>query len=154
MAADNQSARLAALDHVPRGARIVHLVSEDCAALWTLPRNSHLGAMAIVRRHAFSNDQWAIEGTSLLSIRYAEAGRFRSDPSQMVRPRECANAEVFTLEQSLAAIPPGAFDYLWLIDSAARYPRLPAGTALAWSGPGSSLYRLGGAPKDVGLGPQ
>ena len=154
MAATNQSARLAALDHVPRGARMVHLVSEDCAALWALPRNSHLGAMAIVRRHAFSNDQWAVEGTSLLSIRYTEAGRFRFDASQLVRPRQCANAEVFTLDQSLAAIPPGAFDYLWLIDSAARGPRLPAGTTLVWSGPGSSLYRLGGAPKDVSLGPQ
>ncbi len=154
MAATNQSERLAALDHVPRGARMVHLVSEDCAALWALPRNSHLGAMAIVRRHAFSNDQWAVEGTSLLSIRYTEAGRFRFDASQLVRPRQCANAEVFTLDQSLAAIPPGAFDYLWLIDSAARGPRLPAGTTLVWSGPGSSLYRLGGAPKDVGLGPQ
>ena len=154
IAANNQSARLAALDHVPQGARMLHLVSEDCAALWAVPRNTHLGAMAIVRRHAFSNDQWAVEGTSLLSIHYAEAGRFQTDPSQIVRPRECANAESFTLEQSLAAIPPTAFDYLWLIDSAAGTPRLPAGTTLVWSGPGSGLYRLGGAPKDVGLGPQ
>ncbi|HEV2043305.1 MAG TPA: hypothetical protein VGR05_01380, partial [Sphingomicrobium sp.] len=79
---------------------------------------------------------------------------FRSDPSQIVRPRSCANAEIITLEQSLATIPPGAFDYLWLIDSAARNPPLPPGATLVWSGPGSRLYRLGGAPKDVGLGPQ
>ena len=154
IAANNQSARLVALDHVPRGARMVHLVSEDCATLWAQPRNTHLGAMAIVRRHAFSNDQWGIEGTSLMSILYSDAGRFRFDPSQMVRPRQCANAKVFTLDQSLRAIPPGAFDYLWLIDIAAPDPRLPAGATLVWSAPGSRLYRLGGASKDVGLGPQ
>ena len=154
IAANNQSARLAVLDHVPRGARLVHLVNEDCATLWTLPRNTHLGAMAIVRRHAFSNDQWGIEGTSLLSIRYAAAGRFRFDPSQMVRPRQCANAKSFTLDQSLRAIPPGAFDYLWLVDTAAPDPGLLAQATLVWSGPGSRLYRLGGSPKDIGLGPQ
>ena len=53
IASDNQSERLAALDHVPRGARLVHFVAEDCATLWALTRNTQLGAMAIVRRKAF-----------------------------------------------------------------------------------------------------
>ena len=74
------------LDHVPRGARLVSLVGQACRGLWSLPRNTHLPAMAIVRRHAFSNDQWAIDGANLLSVRYRQAGDFIADPSQIVRP--------------------------------------------------------------------
>ena len=154
IAANNQSARLAALDHVPRGARLVHLVNEDCASRWALPRNSHLGAMGIVRRSSFSNDQWVVEGVNLLGVHYPGAGRFIADSSQIVRPAACANAKEFTLDQSLRALPPGVFEYLWLIDAVPSDPSLLAGTTLVWSGPGSRLYRLNGAPKDVGLGPQ
>ncbi|MCY7281697.1 MAG: hypothetical protein LH610_12550 [Sphingomonas bacterium] len=154
MAANNQSARLTALDHVPRGARLVHLVNEDCSTQWALPRNTHLGAMAIVRRQAFSNDQWQVEGSNLLRVTYTQARYFIADPSQMIEPAGCRPRKTATLEQSLRAIPPGAFDYLWLIDAVPDDPRLLAGATLVWSGPGSRLYRLSGAPKDVGLGPQ
>ena len=44
------------------GARVATLVGRACGDGWPLPRNSHLGAMVIVRRHGFSNDQWMIEG--------------------------------------------------------------------------------------------
>ena len=140
IAANNQSARLAALDHVPVGARLVHLVSEDCATLWALPRNTHLGAMAIVRRNAFSNDQWAVEGANLLSVNYAEAGRFRADPSQIVRPPSCPNADFRPIDKALVAIPRDAFDYVWTIDLPPHDPALLAGYTLIWRGPGSLLY--------------
>ena len=139
IASNNQSARLAALDHVPKGARLVHLVSEDCGALWALPRNTHLGAMAIVRRHAFSNDQWAVEGANLLSVHYSAAGRFRADPSQIVRPAACANRDARPVGEALAAIPADAFDYVWTIDVPPGAAS-PAGFALIWQGPGSLLY--------------
>ena len=153
MAADNQSTRLAALDHVPRGAAMVHLVERDCAMAWELPRNIHLGAMAIVRRDAYSNDQWVIPGINLLNVRFAEAGAFKGDPSQVVRPLGCHPSQGLTLEQSIRSIPPGAFDYLWLIDTPPANPALLARITLVWSGPGSKLYRLG-SPEDVALGPQ
>jgi len=140
IAANNQSARLAALDHVPQGARLVHLVSEDCASLWALPRNTHLGAMAIVRRNAFSNDQWAVEGANLLSVRYTEAGRFRSDPSQIVRPARCANRDARPVETALGEIPVDAFDYVWTIDLPAGPPPVLPDYRLVWRGPGSLLY--------------
>jgi hypothetical protein len=154
IASNNHSERLAALDHVPRGARLVHFVAEDCATLWALPRNTHLGAMAIVRRNAFSNDQWAVKGANLLSVHFDEAGRFRSDPSQIVRPAACANRDARAIDATLAEIPLDAFDYVWLIDADANDPRLPGGAKLIWKSPGSLLYKLNGSPKDVGLSPQ
>ena len=68
MAADDQQAKLEALNHVPMGARAVTLVGMPCRGLWPLPRNTHLGAMVIVRRHGFSNDQWVVEGANLLPL--------------------------------------------------------------------------------------
>jgi hypothetical protein len=150
LAANDQAAKLQALDQVPRGARLVTLVGQDCGGLWALPRNTHLGAMAIVRRHAFSNDQWTIEGANLLSVRYRQAGHFIADPSQIVRPSECASSELWSVDRALAAIPPGAFDYVWLVDPPAYDPRLLDGMRPIWRGQGSLLYavsKTGGPPQ-------
>ena len=142
-AANDQHARLEALNHVPRGARLVSLVGQECHRLWTLPRNTHLPAMAIVRREAFSNDQWAVEGANLLSVRYREAGHFFADPSQIVRPAECPNRDAWAVDRSLRAIPHDAFDYLWLIDVPPHDPASLNGMTLVWRGPGSLLYAVG-----------
>lgn len=143
LAANDQAAKLQALDHVPPGAALVTLVGQDCGGLWALPRNTHLGAMAIVRRHAFSNDQWAIEGANLLFVRFREAGHFIADPSQIVRPSECANSEISSIDHALSAIPRHAFDYVWLIDAPPHDPRLVNGMTPIWRGPGSLLYAVG-----------
>lgn len=142
IAADAQEARLRALDRLPRGARLLHLAGQMCADRWALPRNSHLGGMALVRRHAFSNEQWAIDGANLLEVRFTEAGRFRSDPSQIVRETRCATPQRWSADQALRAIPKGVFDYAWLIDMPPYDARLTAGWSLVWSGEGSLLYRL------------
>ena len=119
------------------------LVGQDCGGLWALPRNTHLGGMAIVRRHAFSNDQWTIEGANLLSVRYRQAGHFIADPSQIVRPPDCASSEIWSADQALAAIPRDAFDYVWLVDLPAHDPRLLDGLTPIWRGEGSLLYAVG-----------
>src|SRR5690348_12817190 len=62
MAADDQRAKLTALNHVPEGSRVITLTGMTCSEYWPLLRNSHLGAMVIVRRDGFSNDQWLLEG--------------------------------------------------------------------------------------------
>lgn len=147
IAADNQSARLAALDHVPRGARLVHFVSEDCATLWALPRNTHLGAMATVRRHAFTNDQWAIDGANLLTVRNVAAGRFMADPSQIVRPARCANRDAWPISRAFQAFPRDVFDYVWTIDAGPQPAGQPAGFVPVWRGPGSFLYAKPGLAK-------
>lgn len=145
IAADDQQRKLAALDRVPVGARLVHLSGQRCRGTWPLPRNSHLGGMAIVRRLAFSNDQWAVDGANLLTVSFKEAGHFSADPSQMVRDAVCASGLVWPVDRALRAIPPGVFEYAWLIDLPAPDPRLTPGWVLMWSGDGSLLYRLPGS---------
>ena len=81
---------LAALDHVPRGARMVSFIGRTCVEPWAMSRLLHLSALAIVRNHAFSNDQWTMEGAQLLHIRYRPgwpftATRPRSSPPALPR---------------------------------------------------------------------
>jgi len=142
IAADDQQAKLEALEHVPMGSRVVSQVGMPCTGLWALPRNSHLGAMAIVRRHGFANDQWVVEGANLLELEYVEAGRFAADPSQIVRPNACPDGLRLTIDQSLKALPRDKFDYVWLVDVPAHDPTLVEGMEAVWRGPGSILYRI------------
>jgi hypothetical protein len=146
IAADDQSAKLAALKHIPRGSRVIAFVAHRCDQYWRLPRNDHLGSMVIVRRLGFSNDQWPLAGSSLLTVRHPEAGRFAFDPSQKVRPPACANADAWPIEVSLRRFPRDRFDYLWLIDPPPFNPALLKGTTQVWSGPGAALYRLSTQP--------
>lgn len=142
LADQDHRAKLEALDHVPSGARVLSLVGDGCGARWQLPRNTHLGAMVIVRRHGFSNDQWVTEGMNLLTLRYRNAGRFTSDPSQIVRGDNCITFPGWNMSGRLRDIPPGGFDYLWLIDTPRFDPALLRGAKPVWTGPGSALYRL------------
>ncbi len=143
ISATDQRAKLAALDHIPMGARVVSLVGEaECSRAWALGRNSHLGAMVIVRKHGFSNDQWAIAGHNLLDLRYRAPGIFAADPSQMVRPDACTGRGGWPVERALRVLPRQYFDYLWLIDTPPFDPALIAGMGLVWTRPGSRLYRV------------
>jgi hypothetical protein len=144
LAADDQQAKLAALDHVPLGARVISLVGYPCGNFWALPRNTHLGGMVIVRRQGFSNDQWTIEGANLMSLRYRAAGLFAADPSQMVRANDCHVTNNWTVDRALDELGKtrDRFDYLWLIDPPPYDPNRVAGMQPVWRGPGSILYRL------------
>ncbi len=125
------------------GARVAWFVDEgECGHGWALPRNSHLGAMVIVRRHGFSNDQWVIEGLNLLELNYWQAGRFASDPSQIVRPDGCRGRGGWPVNRALAALPRDRFDYLWLIDPPPFDQRLVADLQPVWRNGRSILYRL------------
>jgi hypothetical protein len=142
MAAADQQAKLKAIDLMPEGARVITLTGMTCTEYWPPLRNSHLGAMVIVRRDGFSNDQWLLEGVNLLDLKYRAAGYFAADPSQLVRPDRCRDPLHRTIDESLAALPRNDFDYVWLIDVPAYDPRLVAGLKAVWRGPGSVLYRL------------
>jgi len=141
IAANDQRAKLEALNHVPMGARVLTLVGDGCGRSWKLPRNTHLGAMTIVRRHGFSNDQWVTAGVNLLKLRYREAGRFGADPSQIVGETNCGRPIYWTIDTALKAVPRDRFDYVWLVDPPKFDPRLVEGMHPVWRGPGSILYR-------------
>jgi hypothetical protein len=108
-------AELAALDHVPPHARIVALVGRKCYPQWQLERRTHLPSIAIVRHHAFTNDQFVMPGAQLIGVRFQAGMSFQQDPSQMVTDDNCYRRDWLTYTKAVANIPPGAFDYLWVI---------------------------------------
>jgi hypothetical protein len=141
MAADDQSAKLEAIDLMPPGARVISLVGMTCQEYWPLLRNGHLGAMVIVRRDGFSNDQWLLEGVNLLDLKYRAAGYYAADPSQLVRPNRCLDPLHRMVDDSLTRLPRGDFDYVWLIDVPPYNPATVADMRPVWRGPGSILYK-------------
>jgi hypothetical protein len=141
MAANDQSAKLRAIDLMPRGARVLSLVGMTCQEYWPMLRNGHLGAMVIVRREGFSNDQWLLEGVNLLDLKYRAAGYFGADPSQLVRPNHCIDRLHRMIDNSLASLPRADFDYVWLIDPPPYDPETVADMTPVWRGPGSILYK-------------
>ena len=141
MAANDQQAKLAAVDVIPRGARVISLVGMTCKEYWPMLRNGHLGAMVIVRREGFSNDQWVIEGVNLLDLKYMKAGYFAADPSQLVRPDNCIDPLHRQIDQSLETLPRNDFDYVWLIDPPRYRQESVADMKPVWRGPGSVLYK-------------
>ncbi|GAA4009601.1 hypothetical protein GCM10022280_03120 [Sphingomonas swuensis] len=143
IAADDQREKLAALDKVPMGARVLSLVGVQCRDRgWALWRNGHIGGMTIVRREGLTNNHWENPGAQLLVNVYEPAGRFRYDPSQLVRDPRCRLALPRPVNVSLANFPREAFDYVWLVDPPAFNPRLLGDAELIHQGRGVYLFRL------------
>ena len=143
MSADDQNAKLEALNHVPMGARVASMVGQEkCNRAWNMPRNSHLGGLVIVRKHGFSNDQWSIQGQNLLDLHYHEPGLYRADPSQMVRAMHCRARTAWRVDYAFSKLPHDKLDYLWMIDPPPIDPKWVEGMEEVWRGKGSVLYRL------------
>jgi hypothetical protein len=75
-------------------------------------------------------------------LRYREAGRFASDPSQIIRDRGCGGGAYRTIDVALTVLPKTGFDYLWLIDVPPYDPKLVEHLEPVWRGKGSILYRF------------
>jgi hypothetical protein len=148
---NRQSTQLQALDHVERGSRVAVLVWDGCEQ-WALRRSDHLGALATVRREAFTNDHWPMAGSSLLTVNYPLAGWYQRDPSQIVRDRGCRH-EGWSVRTALDYLPAPAFDYLWLIDMRPIPRQWVNGWTPVWSGEGSILLRneAGAEPQPMKL---
>ena len=129
-----------ALDAVPRGARLLAYVGTECPAGWATPRLEHFPALAIVRREAFSNDQWAVSGSHLLRVKPPWSAFV--DPTHYVAGAHCANPARPTLNQALAALPRQDFDYLWLLRPPPFDPALTQGWREVWRAGSSVLFAL------------
>lgn len=132
---------LAALDHVPRGARLVSFVGKSCDPVAASSRLDHLPALALVRREAFSNDQWDLPGAQLLRVQYPAGQPFVRDPSQLVTPSTC-RPDYLSLDQALVRLPRAAFDYVWLINPPAYDSRLVQGLRPIWRSGTSVLFAV------------
>jgi hypothetical protein len=133
---------LAALDHVPRGARMVSFAGRPCRENWAMTRLLHLPAMAMARREAFSNDQWTMTGAQLLQVRYRPGFPFTRDASQVVTRVRCRREVWRTIDLALATFPRDAFDFVWLIDPPPHDERLTRGLQPIWRDGTSVLYRV------------
>ncbi len=147
---------LAALDHVPRGAAVVSFVGRHCDDGWANARLEHLPGMLLVRRLAYSNDQWAEAGAQLLTTRFAAADGYQHEPSQIVAELGCRGAwwrPAHPLKASqpssgqpirlvLERFPRDAFQYVWLIAPPPYDPALARGLAPVWRSGTSVLYRI------------
>lgn len=134
---------LAALEHVPRGARLLTFVGRQAGIPWHTDRHEHIPALAIVRREAFSNDQWVAKGAQLLTVRKKDAPGYQKDPSQLVKPEGELREPWHTPRTALGLFPRTAFDYVWLITPQPSDPALIADLTLVWSNKTDRLYRVG-----------
>ena len=133
---------LPALDHLPPGARVVSFVGHRCRLQWASNRMEHLPAIGIVRRQAFSNDQWDMAGAQLLQTRLRGAGRFTGDPSQITTNGPCPIDKWRAINWSLANLPRATFDYVWLLDPPPYDAALVNGMTRVWSNGTNALYRI------------
>ena len=134
---------LAAVPHIPPGSRVVALIGAKCGAEWQMRRLEHLPGLAIARQRVFANDQWREPGAQWVQPAYPEAGRYASDPSQIVRITPCRHAKTWrTLDDDLRDVPRAAFDYLWLIDPPRYDPALLGGLTPVWRRGSSALFRI------------
>ncbi len=133
---------LAALDHLPVGARLVTFVGETCYNEWKMTRLQHLPGIALERRLAYANDQWSMAGGQLLTVRYMAAKGFAHDPSEIVTDVKCPREYWRPVAGALAKFPREAFDYVWLIRPPAYDRRLEQGLVPVWRNGRSALFRI------------
>jgi hypothetical protein len=133
---------LLALDHVPRGTRLLTFVEREAGIPWYTDRHEHIPALAIVRREAFSNDQWVAKGAQLLSVRKQDAPGYQKDPSQLVKPEGEIREPWHTPRTALGLFPRKAFDYVWLISPKPVDPALVKGLEPVWRNETGHLYRV------------
>ncbi len=107
-----------------------------------MSRLHHLPALAIARRHAFSNDQWTMAGAQLLQVRYLQGWPYIRDPTAIVTARRCPREFWRTLDVSLATFSRDAFDYVWIMDPPEYDQSLTAGLIEVWRDGSSVLYRV------------
>jgi hypothetical protein len=132
---------LPAVEALPRGASVLALVSRPCFTNWNSPREDHLPSFAIIRRGAFTNDQWSIDNAQLIRIAQPFVGRYGEDPSQLVYPRSCRPRATSQLDEAAADFDRRAFDHVWTIG--APPGAFPASDVrLIWSNGRSALYRV------------
>jgi hypothetical protein len=140
-------AQLAAVEQIRPGSRVLVQTAVPCSSAWSADRMEHIGSLAITRRDAFTNDQWAMPGAQLISVTYRAGAPFVEDPSQILRPTvRCRGYRETTLPETMARLPWYGFDYVWFIDLPRRLWPRDERLQPVWTGPGRGiLYRVAGS---------
>ncbi|MFM9852960.1 MAG: hypothetical protein ACKVOJ_09170 [Sphingomonadaceae bacterium] len=133
---------LAALAHIPPRARLVSLVRVNCMPRWAEHRLEHLPGLALVRRGAFSNDQWNQPGAQLARTHYPQGAPFDRDPSQFVIAGKHCQPGYRLFSDALQTIPRAAFDYIWVINAPPDPLADYRGLTPLWKSGNSGVYRI------------
>lgn len=160
---------LTALDLIPIGSSVAVFSPEKCKGGglgdWANPRVQHLGGIALERRSAFVNDQWALKGLQLVRIRYHQAAPFEAEPSEVVTLTPCRRFGVTYLPDAIARLPRKAFQYVWLLGVPPSSWPHESWLTPVWRAPDAILYRIiatapipastkpGSPDRDKGAGP-
>ena len=135
---------LRALDAIPQGSRVAVFTRFPCERQvpWRRQRLDHLDGLALVRRDAFTNGQWDVPGAQLLTPLAAKGTWFNSDPSQLVRSRDCPADLRAALAWRIAAFPRDRYDQVWVMGFApATLPHWP-GLTPVFADDETILYRI------------
>jgi hypothetical protein len=133
--------QLEALDVIPEHARVATLVEVPCHDEWPLPWFSHIGSVALVRKHAFANDQWANSSMNPLHVRFP-AGRFAVDDRQLFFPSRCGMTP--TLAQSMAELPAREFTRVWVLGVAPLDIPGRRDLQMIWRRDDAAVFRVAG----------
>jgi hypothetical protein len=98
--------------------------------------------MLLVRKFAYTNDQWSMAGAQQLTTRYYAARGFAHDPSQIVTDRRCRGEWWRPISMALEKLPRDAFDYVWLLQPPRYDPALVRGMTPVWRNGSSVLFRI------------
>lgn len=131
---DAQTARqmIAALDHVPEGARVATAVAIP-RSQWLFGPFEHFGSYAVVRRSAMENSNFALPDVHMLSMREV---RYRfNDPTHRILYARNQGIDLRKFKPARHA------DYLWFIGDV-RPVALPDGARIVFGTENSFLARL------------
>ncbi|RDE04952.1 hypothetical protein DVW87_15425 [Sphingomonas aracearum] len=137
--AREQQAELAALPYLPQGTAVLALVHEPISSDWNNPRLAHIAGLAVARRRAFTNEQWAIAGQQPITTRHPAAAPLDRDPSQLIRSDGSGGRLSF--DQAIARFDRATFRYVWTIGFPPGRAHAPD-LAPVWSNGRSALYRV------------
>lgn len=123
---------LAAIDHLPEGARVANLVVTN-RGIWGYNAQEHIGGYAVVRKNVLINAHFAVPGVHMIRLKEGGAG-FR-DPSQRLLWRAGTPIDLSNWK------PAQGMDWLWYVGP--REPdALPPGAVVVYRAPGTLVARL------------
>lgn len=132
---------LRALDAIPEHARLFSVVDRPCIWRWQKTRLDHLPSMALARKRAYANDQFAMAGSQLLTV-HLDAPGYETDPSQFVSEAVCPGSDSRPINATLRNLPRDKFDYLWMLSPPPYDHALTADFTPVWSNGHSVVYRI------------
>lgn len=132
---------LAALEAIPDNARLFSFVNTNCDSTWATGRTEHLSSIALVRKNAYANDQWAAAGAQLIRSKI-NAPEYEIDGSQFLPDAACKGDMIPDVRDIFAGIPRDKFDYIWMINIPPYNVKHLTGVTPIWADGNSAVFRI------------